>query len=275
MLTSISDYPGYTEFCRRAAEDDACFAGFREDPIYSAVVTSELRNQGRDYFELLQARGFDPGFFDTVRAHDRIGGARLASFGSAGALAPQTMRYVKVLSDLELLFDALEGASIVEIGGGFGGQCAAIAKRFRFARYTIVDLREPLLLARRYLEALEIPNVDYAVLEELPINARYDLVISCYGVSELARAVQVLHLQRVLLRAQAGYLLWNNEGMRPHRAWQEKFFGSEMLYCDEILPLLPDARLAEETWLALEDRLLEARLILWGTRARPDGRVTP
>ena len=266
MLTSISDYPGYTEFCRRAAEEDGCFAGFREDPTYSAVVTSQLHHQGRDYFELLQTRGFDPGFFDAIRAHDRIGGAKLASYGAAGELAPQTMRYVKVLSDLEILFGSLDGASIIEIGGGFGGQCAVLAKRFRFARYTIVDLREPLLLARRYLDALEIPNVAYAVLEELPINARYDLVVSCYGVSELARAFQVMHLQRVLLRTRAGYLLWNNEGMKPHRAWQEKFFGGEMMYCDEILPLLPGARLADESWLALEDRLLEARLILWGTR---------
>jgi hypothetical protein len=266
MLTSISDYPGYTELCRRAAEDDACFAGFREDPVYRAVVTSQLHHKGRDCLAMLQARGFDPGFFAAIRDHDRIGGPELVSYDGVGALAPQTMRYVKVLSDLELLFGSLDGASIIEVGGGFGGQCAVIAKRFRFARYTLVDLREPLLLARRYLDALAIPNVECAALEQLPINARYDLVISCYGLSELARAVQVMHLQRVLLRARAGYLLWNNEGMKPHRAWQEQFFGSEMIYCDEILPLLPGARLAEESWLALEDRLLDARLILWGTR---------
>ncbi|HUA52777.1 MAG TPA: putative sugar O-methyltransferase [Candidatus Sulfotelmatobacter sp.] len=266
MLSSISDYPGYTEFCRRAAEDDGCFAGFREDPVYSAVVTSQLHYRGRDYFEMLEARGFDPGFFAAVRDHDRIGGATLASFGAAGDLAPQTMRYVKVLSDLEQLFGSLDGASIIEIGGGFGGQCAVIAKRFGFARYTIVDLREPLMLARRYLDALAIPNVAYELLEALPINARYDLVISCYGLSELARPFQVMHLQRVLLRARAGYLLWNNEGMKPHRDWQEAFLGGEMIYCDELLPLLPGARLADESWLALEDRQLDARLILWGTR---------
>jgi putative sugar O-methyltransferase len=266
MLTSISDYPGYLELCRRAAEDDASFATFREDPVYRAVVTSQLHHQGQDYFDVLQARGFDPGFFATIRAHDRVGGPALVSYGAVGAVAPQTVRYVKVLSDLELLFGGLDGASIIEIGGGFGGQCAVIAKRFRFQRYTLVDLAEPLRLARRYLDALAIPNVACARLEELPINAHYDLVISCYGVSELARAVQVMHLQRVLLRARAGYLLWNNEGMKPHRAWQEQFFGSEMIYCDEILPLLPGARLAEESWLALEDRLLDARLILWGTR---------
>lgn len=268
MLSSISDYPGYTELCRRAAADDACFAGIREDPTYSAVVTSKLHYGGRDCFAMLQERGFDPGFFAAIRDHDRLGGPTLASFGAAGMLAPQTMRYVKVLSDLELLFGALDGASIVEIGGGFGGQCAVIAKRFKIARYTLVDLPEPLLLAQRYLDALGIANTAFAELNALSVNAQYDLVISCYGVSELSRTFLVRYLQRVLLRAKAGYLLWNNEGMKQHRDWQQKFFGGEMVYCDEMLQLLPGARVAEQSWLAPEDQQLDARLILWGTRVK-------
>ena len=266
MLTSISDYPGYTEFCRRAATDDACFAGFREDPTYAAVVSSKLVYEGRDYFALLQQRGFDPGFFASIAAHDRIGGVKLASFEAVGAVAPQTMRYVKVLSDLERLFGSLDGASIVEIGGGFGGQCAVIAKRFGFARYTLVDLAEPLQLARRYLETLSIANVEFARFDELPINGRYDLVISCYALSELSRTAQVMHLQRVLLRARAGYLLWNNEGMKQHRDWQQQFFGAEMIYCDEMLSLLPGARLADAEFLTPEDQVQDTRLIVWDGR---------
>jgi hypothetical protein len=265
MLSSISDYPGYTEFCRRAAADDAVFAGFREDPTYSAVVSAGLHYGARDCFAMLQARGFDLGFFAAIRDHDRLGGPRLEDYGAAGALAPQTMRYVKVLSDLELMFGSLDGATIVEIGSGFGGQCAVIAKRFKVARYTLVDLPEPLLLARRYLGALGIADVAFADLNELSVNARYDLALSCYGVSELSRGFQLRYLQRVLLRAKAGYLLWNNEGMKQHRDWQQKFFGGEMIYCDEMLELLPGARLAEPAWLAQEDQQLDARLIVWGT----------
>ena len=50
------------------------------------------------------------------------------------------------------------------------------------------------------------------------------------------------------------------------RDWQQKFFGGEMVYCDEMLQLLPGARLAEPSWLAAEDQQLDARLILWGTK---------
>ena len=266
MLSSISDYPGYTEFCRRAAEDDACFAGFREDPTYSAVVTTKLNYEGQDYFALLRDRGFELSFFARLAAHDRIGGVRLASFDSSIEIAPQTMRYVKVLSDLELLFGSLDGASIIEIGGGFGGQCAVIAKRFGFARYTLVDLAGPLQLARRYIETLSIPNVAFSRFEDLPIDGHYDLVISCYGLSELSRLSQVMYLQRVLLKARAGYLLWNNEAMKLYRDWQQQFFGSETIYGDEMLSLLAGARLAGPEFLTAEDRVQDTRMIVWGAR---------
>lgn len=266
MLSSISDYPGYTDFCRRAATDDACFAEFREHPVYTAVVTSKLAYGGHDYFALLQERGFDPSFFARLEAHDRIGGAHREAFETIGPIAPQTMRYVKVLSDLELLFGSLDGASIIEIGGGFGGQCAALAKRFDFARYLLVDLLDPLELARRYLAALSVPNVAFSRFEQLPINGHYDLVISCYGLSELSRVAQTLYLQRVLLRARAGYLLWNNEAMKLHRDWQQEFFGGEMIYCDELLSLLPGAREVGAEFLTAEDRVQDTRLIVWGDR---------
>lgn len=264
MLTSISDYPNYTEFCRRAAEDDGCFAGFREDPVYAAVVATGLSHEGRDYFELLHQRGFDLGFLDQIRDIDRIGAPKLVSYGSGHQVAPQTMRYVKVLSDLEALFGSLEGASIVEIGGGFGGQCAVIAKRYRIARYTLVDLPESLMLARRFLDTLAIGNVDYAQLHELPFNARFDLAISAYALSEVTRPVQLIYLQRVLLRAAAGYLLWNNEGMKTHKDWQLQFFGDEMLYWDEMMSLVPGARLGDPSWLPAEDQAAATRMIVWG-----------
>jgi hypothetical protein len=266
MLTSISDYPGYTDLCRRAAEDDGFFAAFREDPTYRAVVTSKLHLGGQDYFTMLEQRGFDLSFFAQIKDHDRIGGPDLVPFGTVGEVAPQTVRYVKILQDLELLFGSLEGVSIAEIGCGFGGQCAVIAKRHKVARYTLIDLPEPLQLQRRYLETLQIPNVAFSTLEQLPVSGRYDLVISCYGLSEIARAFQLMYFQRVLLRAAAGYLLWNNEGMKQHSDWQKQFFGSEMMYCDEVMALLPGSRLAEPAWISPEDQLMDARLILWGTR---------
>jgi hypothetical protein len=91
-------------------------------------------------------------------------------------------------------------------------------------------------------------------------------VISCYGLSELSRLSQVMYLQRVLLKARAGYLLWNNEAMKLYRDWQQQFFGSETIYGDEMLSLLAGARLAGPEFLTAEDRVQDTRMIVWGVR---------
>src|SRR5258708_11780624 len=154
------------------------------------------------------------------------------------------------MSDMDHLFPSLEGKSIVEIGVGYGGQCAVLSRRWGLARYTLVDIAEPLMLARRYLEALAIPNLAFATLDDLSPTADYDLVISAYGLSEVARRYQVEYLQSVLRRAASGYLLWNSEQMRSIRDWQQRAFGTEMIYGEEMLSLIADARFVEAAdWL--------------------------
>ena len=266
MRTSISDLPNYREACRKAASDDAAFAGFRRAPDYSWVVSEAIPHEARDFYAMLEQRGFDFDFFESVRDLDRVGGPHLVDYARAGSVSPQTMRYVKVLSDLELLFGSLEGKSVVEIGVGFGGQCAVLARRHRLARYTLVDLPEPLMVARRYLESLAIDNVAFAVLEEMSPSLRHDLVISNYGISEVARAHQVEYVNRVLRWTDAGYLLWNSEQMKQVRDWHSRLYGNDAIYADEMLALLPESRLLGPEWLAIGEREYGTRLMVWGTR---------
>jgi hypothetical protein len=264
VLSSISDAPNYRDICRQAAEDPAVFASFREHPTYRWVVSTDLLHQAQDFRQVLSQRGFDFSFFDRIRDLDQIGGVRLVDYQDAGAVAPQTMRYVKALSDIERLFPTLDGKSVIEIGVGFGGQCAVLSRRFQLARYTLVDLPEPLMLARRYLESLAIPEVAFATLAELSPSAHYDLVISAYGISEIARPFQVDYVQRALQRAAAGYLLWNSEQMKTVQGWHQRVFGGEQIHADEMLSLLPEARFLETDWLAISEIEFGVRMMAWG-----------
>ncbi len=270
-LPDMSSFPPYREVCRLAAEDPAMFAQFREIPTYRWVVSSMLNGEGRDHHEVLQARGFDFSFFERIRDLDRIGAPTLATYPIAGAVAPQTMRYVKVMSDVERLFGSLDGKSVIEIGVGFGGQCAVLSRAFAIARYTLVDLPEPLMLARRYLETLGVANVSYATLDELAPTNRYDLAISNFALSEIARRYQIEYAQRVLQRAEAGYLLWNSKQMREMRAWHVRLYGCDQIYAEEMCGLVPGAHILEPAWLAPSDREFEIDLMAWGTRPNPDG----
>jgi hypothetical protein len=265
-LPDMSGFPPYREVCRLAAEDPAMFARFREIPTYRWVVSSVIDGAGVDHYEALCARGFDFGFFDRIRDLDGIGGPTLANYPLAGAVAPQTVRYVKVLSDVERLFGSLAGKSVIEIGVGFGGQCAVLSRGNAPARYTLVDLPEPLMVARRYLEALGVSNVAYATLDELAATERYDLVISNFALSEIARRYQIDYAQRVLQRAAAGYLLWNSRQMRDVRAWHVRLYGCDQIYAEEMCGLVPDARIFDAAWLTPNERAFGLQLMAWGTR---------
>ena len=266
MFSSISDVPKYRDMCRQAAEDPETFARFREDPIYSWVVSYQIPHDARDCHEILEARDFDFGFFERIRDLDAIGGVTRKSYPKAGAVAPQTMRYVKTMNDLERLFGPLDGKSVIEIGVGFGGQCAVLSRRFKLQRYTLVDLAEPLMVARRYLETLAIPNVACSELAALPYDGHYDLAISAYGLSEVARQFQIDYLQRVLRPSRAGYLLWNSAQMQSVEQWQRDAFGGLMMYADEMLTLLPEARFLDpEAWLAIGEREYGTQAMVWGT----------
>ena len=265
MRTSLSDLPDYRDVCRRAASDDAVFAGFREDPGYCWVVSSSIPHEARDCHAVLAQRNFDFGFFERIRDLDRVGGPRLVSFEHAGHVSPQIMRYVKAMSDIERLFGSLDGKSVVEIGAGFGGQCAVLARRFRPARYTLLDLPEALMVARRYLESLDIADVAFAEVGELSPSTSHDLVISAYGLSEVARAHQIEYLNRVLRWARAGYLLWNSEQMRAVPNWHRHLYNGDVIYAEEMLSLLPDARLLGPEWLTIAEREYATSMMVWGT----------
>lgn len=264
MYSSISDVPHYREICRRAAEEAETFAAFRQHPSYSWVVSSAVPHDARDHHAVLAARGFDFTFFDRIRDLDRIGGPPLVTYPEIGDVSPQVMRYVKTMTDIERLFGSLDGRSVVEIGVGFGGQCAVLSRRFRLQRYILVDLAEPLMLARRYLDALAIPDVAISELSALSPDARYDLVISAYALSEVARPFQIDYLQRVLQRSRAGFLLWNSAQMKDVEAWQRGAFGGPVIYCEEMLSLLPEARLLGAEWLSLGEREYGAEAMVWG-----------
>ncbi len=132
-------------------------------------------------------------------------------FEGVGRISPTTLRYVKVLSDLEYMFGVLDGMSVAEIGGGYGGQCALIKTRFEVLQYTLIDLSPVLGLAQQYLEHLRIADVIFRPWDQLE-DIQCSLAISNYALSEMRRDVQEFYIERVLSRAERGYVLWNMNG---------------------------------------------------------------
>ena len=143
--------------------------------------------------------------------------------------SPTTCRYIKILADLQDLFRSLNHMRIIEIGGGYGGQCSIIYKMFKPASYTIIDLEPCLKLSRRYLETLGIHGVHYVPMSDLDkthINGDFDLVISNYAFSELSKSVQTEYVAKIISRASRGYFLCN---FYSHTWQEEQYSENEFL----------------------------------------------
>ncbi len=235
--TSVTDERAYTDVCEHAARDPAMFASFRRHPAYVRTLEHVTRDQGSEYLQIAleQVPAFVP-VLDRFRENDRLGGPKTYEYGEHGQFAPTTLRYVKVLSDLVTHFGSLDGLRIIEIGAGYGGQCAVTNVPFRPSSYALVDLEPCLALQKTYLSQLGIASVHFLSANTLPTDGTYDLVVSNYAFSECVREVQEDYLARVLRRASRGYLTCNWISPRGFRS----------LSPNELLKAIPGSRFLPE-----------------------------
>jgi putative sugar O-methyltransferase len=207
--SSITDDLEFRERLQMASTNSAAFARFRSDTLDR--ITELNFETGAQYAEsLLRMSPSYRQLLPEFRRNDDVGDPTTYQYPQIGNFSAATLRYVKFLGDMETLFGSLNGFHIVEIGGGYGGQCRLIMSRFKPATYTMIDLPEMLRLARRYLSTF---GFDQAIafcrpVQRLPQRSA-DLVISNYAVSEIRRSEQERYLRNVINLARRGYILYN------------------------------------------------------------------
>lgn len=209
---SESDDGRYGAAITKALSSQSAFDRFKRDPNYNAILEHVTREQADTYIDILQSR--DDGFLalglDTVLISDSIGSPRRYNFsGFDIPLSSTTLRYIKVASDLNLLFGS-KFITVAEIGCGYGGQCLVNDQLLSVGKATLFDLPIATQLITRYLEnfllngAYEICTINRAMPES------YDLVISNYAFSELPKNLQLKYIEKVLSKSKRGYLTMNS-----------------------------------------------------------------
>ena len=186
---SITEHTRYPAFCQQAVMDDGIFARFKRCPDYRQILEHVGDATGRDYLDFILQR--DPKIvtlFDKFRENDAIGEPIIFDYGKYGWFSPTTLRYIKVACDLTQEFGDLSKMHIVEIGGGYGGQCKIIADLTGFASYTIIDIPEAIALTKKYLSLLGVRNVNFITNNNLSQVGSYDLIVSNYAFSEIDRS---------------------------------------------------------------------------------------
>jgi len=112
--------------------------------------------------------------------------------------------------------------NIIEIGGGYGGQCYIfniIAKMFniKIKSYNIIDLKGPCLLTEKYLNSLNIPNVkfynalNYENYKNIFEKIEIDFILSSWCISELSINYSEKYFNDIVSKAKMGFIAWNND----------------------------------------------------------------
>lgn len=209
--SSVSDHNAYRSVCEKAVADDKFFETFKADPAYREILEHTSPDLGISYF--MMALYQTPELvvlLENFKRNDIFGGPVVHDYGNPiGKISPATLRYVKVLSDLTFTFGSLDGKSIVEIGGGYGGQCLITALAYKVKSYTIIDLPCALKLQEKFLKKQGIGGVQFLSIEDLPAALPSDLLVSNYAITECTRSVTDIYFERVVRHAARGYITGN------------------------------------------------------------------
>lgn len=207
---SISQSGLYVDYCLRAGNDDEEFKNFKRNPIYRTILEHATFKQGKEYLDFIQER--NPNFLNQaglLRKNDSVGNPVTYDYPVVGKFSPATLQYLKIANDLKEHFGDLSQFRIVEIGGGYGGQCLVISQLSKFKHYTLIDLPQCLPLAEKYLRTQNVPNVSFLGNHQLDQVPPADLLISNFAFSEIDIDEQTKYLQQVIQRIPRGYMTVN------------------------------------------------------------------
>lgn len=128
----------------------------------------------------------------------------------------------------------LDGASILEIGAGYGRTCHAIMSNCNIKSYYIIDLANCLKLSRRYLKKV-LPEGDYekiSFIRESDLstldNSRFDLCINIDSFAEMNHDVVDIYLSFINQRCNFFYVK-NPVGKYLDKSLDEHSQGSQVV----------------------------------------------
>jgi len=238
---SLSDNGTYISAVKEAVSSYRAFSSFKRDPRYQAILEHASREQGEECLAIVKSES--PLLLKKMhqfKENDLVGGSTLYEFDDVGAISPSTLRYVKVVADLENIFGEKNLERVAEIGVGYGGQLVVVDKVFKIHQYDLFDLPPVLELTSKYLESHTL-NTAYSIrtLNQHKGDIEYDLVVSNYAFSELPSMLQRKYITKVLSKAKRGYLTMNSG--KSNSAFQR-----DKLSLEELGALLPEFSIVQE-----------------------------
>jgi putative sugar O-methyltransferase len=251
---SRSEKGYYLTAIKLALKNQRSFDNFKRLRSYQNVLEHASKQQGKEYLKILSSRkdGILTLGMSTVLISDSVGNPIKFKYDNYTVpLSPTTLRYMKVSSDLQILFGNKLG-KVAEIGCGYGGQTLVNDQLLNVETAKLFDLPIVNKLIDRYLNSFLLNGAYNTTVINKEVPQEYDLVISNYAFSELPKKLQLKYINKVLSKAKRGFLIMNSG--KENSRFKESFS------LNELKELLPKFLLIEEEPLSSDQNYI----IVWG-----------
>lgn len=228
-IRSDSDNGLYVFEINKALNNQKKFDNFKRNNGYRKILEHVSYDQGLDYLSILLKRQ-DYDIITKIQDDsiiDDIGNPVKYYYQEINnKVSPTTLRYLKVVSDIRILFGN-EFKYISEVGCGYGGQAYINDLFLNIEQQRLFDLPIVNELINKYLN-YQLLSGSYSTWSiNTSKEVESDLIISNYAFSELPKKVQIKYINKVIIRSKRGYLTMNS-GMGDGGRSQEKLSIKEL-----------------------------------------------
>jgi len=216
-------YP-HQEICKKALDDNDIFNNFKKEEKYRSILEHVSYTQDNEYFKEIINGNLNLDLnWEKYFENDKIGNPIKHDYiikGKNYNISPSTLRYISTGIKIMLYIKnklKLSELSIVEIGGGYGGQCKILFDlgelfNIKINKYHIIDLEYVSNFQEKYLNSLGLVNNNIKCFNNLEYKEKidnYNLLISNYALGEFEKSIQDDYIENVLSKCDNYYLLWN------------------------------------------------------------------
>jgi hypothetical protein len=226
-MTKFHDYT-HIDICKNALFNISIYNNFKRIPEYTKILEHTTEYFGIEYIKLIfsehekYAKLLD---WKKLKENDLIGNPNLSNFIILKdylniddcIFSPSTIYYIYRGLDIIDKILVNDNINILEIGGGYGGQCKLIIDMcsmlgININKYGIIDLESASKLQDKYLSTFEYKNVEffeYENIKNFDDFKLYNNLISVYALSEFEVDVQDYYINNIIKYMDNIYILCN------------------------------------------------------------------
>jgi len=216
-------YTDYTNYIKSFINTDINSWDFKSNYFYNGILEHSNYQHGREFLDTIKDKFesfYDKNKDDLIqlcKKNDLYGNTRKFNYPDFTECSPSNLMYIlHSLIILTFMKECnIETVDIIEIGGGYGGLCLylyEISKLFniKINSYSIFDLPEVMLLQKKYLDALNITDVNYESTDNIQNLKPNSFLISNYAFSEFNENIRRDYIENVLKPYTSyGFMCWN------------------------------------------------------------------